>query len=250
MVGCDMPIKTAASSSSILRRSSAGSSSTSGSAGGIARSACPAARVGLPSGGVGPRNRIAAHIVHRDVKPENILVQPDGAVKVVDFGIARLTSAVTVTRDKLVGTPEYMSPEQAKGEPVLPASDVYSLGIVLYEMLTGAVPFPLLGAGNDWRSAMQVVDQHIHAPPTPPRQLAPTVSADLEKVVLKSLQKNSSKRYRDGRNMGEALGYQGFVAQSGDQPQPISSNPLPLWSLALSCQEGYRHSVRLLPYSD
>ena len=103
----------------------------------------------------------AANIVHRDVKPENILIEPDGTVKVVDFGIARLTSAVTVTQNKLVGTPEYMSPEQAKGEPVQAPSDVYALGIVLYELLTGRVPFPLPPNGHDWRSAMTVVDQHL-----------------------------------------------------------------------------------------
>ncbi len=162
----------------------------------------------------------ALNVVHRDVKPENILIGANGEVKVVDFGIARLTSAITVTGTKLVGTPEYMSPEQAKGEPVRPASDVYSLGIVLYEMLTGDVPFPLPGDGNDWRAAMTVVDQHIHTAPVPPRQRAPTVSSDLEQVALKSLEKSWQKRYRDGNAMGQALGYQPAASRSTPPPKP------------------------------
>lgn len=167
----------------------------------------------------------ALNVVHRDVKPENILIQPDGQVKVVDFGIARLTSAMTVTGTKLVGTPEYMSPEQAKGEPVRPASDVYSLGIVLYEMLTGDVPFPLPpGDGNDWRAAMTVVDQHLHATPVPPRQRAPTVSGDLEQVVMKSLEKSWQKRYRDGSAVGQALGYRSGRPQRLPTPKPTPTD--------------------------
>ena len=104
-------------------------------------------------------------VVHRDIKPENILLSADGMVKVLDFGIAKLTSAATVTRDKIIGTPEYISPEQARGEPVRPASDVYSMGIVLYEMLTGSVPFPRPRGEDPFRAAMEVIRQHLQERP-------------------------------------------------------------------------------------
>ena len=174
----------------------------------------------------------AAKIIHRDVKPENILIEPDGTVKVVDFGIARLTSAVTVTQNKLVGTPEYMSPEQAKGEPVQAASDVYALGIVLYELLTGRVPFPLPPNGHDWRSAMTVVDQHIHARPLPPSQRVATISADLEQVVLKALEKSWQQRFPEGRSMGQALA---GATRSRPSPQPA---PAPVLAAQLTALSG------------
>ncbi len=149
-------------------------------------------------------------VVHRDIKPENILLTADGKVKVLDFGIAKLTSASTVTRDKIVGTPEYISPEQARGDPVRPASDVYSLGIVLYEILTGSVPFPRPRDQNPYLAAMAVIDQHLHERPEPVRKRNPDVqvSKRLERVVMRALKKNLKSRYKTAREMGEALGYQ------------------------------------------
>ena len=149
-------------------------------------------------------------VVHRDIKPENILLTADGKVKVLDFGIAKLTSASTVTRDKIVGTPEYISPEQARGDPVRPASDVYSLGIVLYEMLTGSVPFSRPRDLDPYMAAMEVIRQHLHERPEPIRKRNPNiqVSNRLERVTMRALKKNLKSRYKTAREMGEALGYQ------------------------------------------
>ncbi len=147
-------------------------------------------------------------IIHRDIKPENILVAADGRVKVLDFGIAKLTSASTVTRDRIVGTPEYISPEQARGDPVCPASDVYSVGVVLYEMLTGTVPFRR-PRGDPYKAAMEIIRQHLKEHPEPIRKRNPNaqVSPKLEQVTMRALEKDIRDRYKTAREMGQALGY-------------------------------------------
>jgi serine/threonine-protein kinase len=135
-------------------------------------------------------------IIHRDVKPANIMISRTGAVKVMDFGIARALadrSSVTQTA-AVIGTAQYLSPEQARGESVDARSDVYSLGCVLYEILTGEPPF----VGD---SPVAVAYQHVREAPVPPSQKHANVSPDLDAVVLKALAKNPDNRYQSAAEM-------------------------------------------------
>ncbi len=136
-------------------------------------------------------------IIHRDVKPANIMISATNAVKVMDFGIARALSdsgnSVTQTA-AVIGTAQYLSPEQARGEPVDARSDVYSLGCVLYEVLTGDPPF----TGD---SPVAVAYQHVREDPVPPSQRYAGISAELDAVVLKALAKNPDNRYQTEAEM-------------------------------------------------
>jgi eukaryotic-like serine/threonine-protein kinase len=135
-------------------------------------------------------------IIHRDVKPANIMISRTGAVKVMDFGIARAladSSSVTQTA-AVIGTAQYLSPEQARGDSVDARSDVYSLGCVLYEILTGEPPF----IGD---SPVAVAYQHVREAPIPPSQKNTEISPDLDAVVLKALAKNPENRYQSAAEM-------------------------------------------------
>src|SRR4051812_17961355 len=138
-------------------------------------------------------------VIHRDIKPENILLTPADQVKVSDFGIARaLTSPGQTATGIVLGSVSYFSPEQAQGQPATAESDLYSSGIVLYEMLTGRVPF---AAANPLAMAMQ----HITQQPTPPRVLVPTLPAAVDGVVLKALHKDPRGRFHSGAALADAL---------------------------------------------
>ena len=149
-------------------------------------------------------------IIHRDVKPANIMISNAGAVKVMDFGIARaLADANSVTQTAaVIGTAQYLSPEQARGEKVDARSDVYSLGCVLYEMLTGEPPF----TGD---SPVAVAYQHVREDPVPPSQRNKDISPELDAVVLKALAKNPDNRYQTAAEMRSDL----VRVHSGQAPE-------------------------------
>lgn len=138
-------------------------------------------------------------IVHRDIKPHNIMVLRDGSVKVTDFGIARLTSAAqaTLTQEAL-GSVHYISPEQAKGSHVDGRSDLYSVGVMLYEMLTGRLPF-------EGETPVFVAIQHINSIPISPRELNPDIPEALETITMKAMAPNADQRYLSAEEMLEDL---------------------------------------------
>lgn len=148
--------------------------------------------------GIGYAHR--AGLIHCDIKPHNMLVTPDGRLKVTDFGIARaLTTILPDEKNTYVwGSPQYLSPEQATGFSPSPASDVYSLGVVLYEMLTGKLPFFS-------KDAAELTRMHKEVIPISPRNLNPEIPQSLEQIVLKVLSKEQTSRYRTADQFGRVL---------------------------------------------
>ena len=150
-----------------------------------------------------------AGVVHRDIKPQNILFSREGKVKVTDFGIAIAGDGVTVTAgDQIIGSVQYISPEQARGDVAGKQSDLYSLGIVLYEMVTGKVPF-------DGESPVAVAMKHIQEQIVPPRRLVEDLPKALDQIILKSVQKDSAERYMTAEEFLEDL----FYAEEKGEPR-------------------------------
>ncbi len=141
-----------------------------------------------------------AGLVHCDVKPHNFLVTPESQLKVTDFGIARALASINPEEESDVvwGSPQYFAPEQAAGGPPSPASDVYSLGVIMYQMLTGKLPF-------EGKTSSELAQMHRYAKPVSPREINPKISRELEQVILKILAKEPSARYRTADQLGRVL---------------------------------------------
>lgn len=135
------------------------------------------------------------HIIHRDVKPQNILVSEDGTIKVTDFGIAKSATASTITNTtKIIGSAHYLSPEQARGGFIDYRTDLYSLGVVLYEMVTGVLPF-------EADTAVTIALKHLQEEPVPPKNINSKIPESLNQLILKAMQKEPSKRYQSAKEM-------------------------------------------------
>jgi serine/threonine protein kinase len=157
----------------------------------------------------------AQGIVHRDLKPENIMIDAQGNVKIMDFGIARSMEVATGLTGSMVGTPAYMAPEQVAGKPVDYRTDVYSLGLILYEMFTGAQAFR---ADN----AVAVALKQMRESPVPPHEIDPQIPVPIERAILKCLEKEPSKRYQSIAELESVLLPQGAAARRPIEAAPVA----------------------------
>ena len=137
-------------------------------------------------------------IIHRDIKPQNIMVLPDGNIKVMDFGIARAKNSHLTQDNNVLGTAHYVSPEQTRGQDLGPTSDIYSLGVVMYECATGRVPFD----GDD---AISVALKQVNELPVPPSQVNPSVDPALERIILKCMEKDPANRFQTADELRQVL---------------------------------------------
>jgi serine/threonine-protein kinase len=171
-------------------------------------------------------------IVHRDLKPDNAIVDDDGCLKVTDFGIARSGDSDITQTGVIVGTTQYVSPEQAEGRAVSVASDLYSIGIILYELLTGSVPF-------DGESIVATLLKHVNERPAPPSARNAGVSLELDAIVMRALEKDPASRFAtadafiaalehaktnlEASNRADGAGVQHDVRPVDDYEQPVET---------------------------
>jgi serine/threonine-protein kinase len=155
-------------------------------------------------------------VIHRDFKPHNVIVDDSGSVKVTDFGIARAGASEMTETGSIMGTAQYLSPEQAQGHAVTAASDLYSIGVMLYEMLAGRLPF-------EGDSAVSVALKHLSEPPPPISQFRPDVSPALESVVMAALAKDPAHRWQTADDFAEALQAAGTQLEHGSTAQDTAA---------------------------
>jgi len=160
-------------------------------------------------------------VVHRDLKPHNVLVDEEGRVKVTDFGIARAGSSEITQTGSIMGTARYLSPEQAQGEQIGPSSDLYAIGILLYELLTGTVPF-------EGDSVVAIALRHLSEPPRPPSTLVSSISPNLDAIVLRALAKDPRQRFADADEFLAALAGERERLRAEDGSKTATFAPLVL----------------------
>lgn len=137
-------------------------------------------------------------VIHRDIKPQNIMIQPDGNIKIMDFGVARAGNSTMTQTGSVLGTANYVSPEQAQGKVPTAASDLYSLGVLMYEAVTGKLPFE----GSD---AISVALKQVQETPVPPSQINPDIDPGLEAIILKAMEKDPLARFESAEEMRNAI---------------------------------------------
>ena len=164
-------------------------------------------------------------IIHRDIKPQNIMVLPDGNIKVMDFGIARAKNSHLTQDNNVLGTAHYVSPEQTRGQDLGPTSDIYSLGVVMYECATGRVPFD----GDD---AISVALKQVNELPVPPSQVNPGVDSALERIILKCMEKDAANRFQTADELRDVLNaYATGRAVEVAEPTRVIGGAVPLGAM-------------------
>ena len=147
--------------------------------------------------GLGEAHRLS--VIHRDLKPSNVMIDKEGNAKIMDFGIARsLAGAGTTAKGGMIGTPEYMSPEQVEGTPADERSDIYALGIILFEMVSGRRPF-------DGDTSLAIAHKQKYEPAPDPRAINPQIQKELSRLILRCLEKEPAKRYPSAKALAQAL---------------------------------------------